>query len=148
MYLDIEIRDAKANGWSDTEVHAFLCQVIKCIYQDAWKVRAQASDQSLEQDEHGQFKHASLRCARYMWSTVQAHQVMREFLDLEFKNHPTISAIFTRYLATRTTSETKQLAAAEKKIEKLEKTVKEHRSILDSLTALRDRVVTLEKKVA
>ena len=83
-----------------------------------------------------------------MWATVQAHAVMKEFLDLEFKNHPTISAIFTRYLATRTTSESKQLAAAEKKIDRLEKTLKEQRTTIDSLLTLRDRVKELEKKVA
>jgi hypothetical protein len=60
-------------------------------------------------------------CLHVMWATLRAHQVMSEYLRLEFKDHPTIASEYVKFLATNSGFEI--VASLEAKIEDLKKEV-------------------------
>jgi hypothetical protein len=36
---------------------------------------------------------AATKCATIMWAIIQAHRVMKDFLDMRFRNHPSIAPV-------------------------------------------------------
>ena len=81
------------------------------------------------------------RVGLYLWASLQAHRVMKEYLNAEFKNHPEVSPSVTYFLFEHRapTAWVKTLQqdhqALRKKHEELQKEYKQLRSEIDSLNS-------------
>jgi hypothetical protein len=58
---------------------------------------------------------------RMLWAALRAHMIMEEYVQAEFKDHPTVASEYVKFLATNSGYET--VAALQAKIDSLEKDV-------------------------
>ncbi len=56
------------------------------MFEDLRHVRAGAANATTETD-------LSSKYTTIMWALVQSHRVMKEFLDMRFRNHPSIAPV-------------------------------------------------------
>lgn len=71
-------------------------------------------------------------CAKYLWATWKAHEVMTSYVRHQFYEHPAIAAVLARHLAD---NHVKPDAAQGTKVAALEKAVKNINGRLDSIMA-------------
>jgi hypothetical protein len=90
---------------------------IKNVFEVLRAPRAQAANATMDSDPKSQ-------CETYLWALIQAHQIMKEFLEARFRNHGAIAPVIvlhifkTRVTRTAMTSTIKRL---EGRISTLEK---------------------------
>jgi hypothetical protein len=101
---------------SEEEAWELVSACIKKIFEDLRRVRAVAANATSEVDP-------SSKCATFMWAIIQSHRVMKEFLDMRFRNHPSIAPVIILHVfKTRVTrvAYTNNLKRLEGRIAKLE----------------------------
>ncbi|KAI2494741.1 hypothetical protein MHU86_19778 [Fragilaria crotonensis] len=65
-------------------------------------------------------------CAHVLWSCFRTHDIMATYMDVNFENHPAISAEYVKFLATNSGFE---------KVERLETTVASFKSLVDKASS-------------
>jgi hypothetical protein len=98
---------------------------IKKVFEVMRVPRAQAANATMDSDPKSQ-------CATYLWALVQAHRIMREFLEARFQNHGAIAPVIVLHIfKTRVTRSalTSNIKRLEGRIASLEKG-KEHKKSL------------------
>jgi hypothetical protein len=68
------------------EAWELVSACVRKIFDELRRVRAAASNAMAEQNP-------VTRCAMYMWCLIQANRVQKEFLDVRFRNHPSIAPV-------------------------------------------------------
>lgn len=95
---------------------------IKKVFEVMRVPRAQAANATMDSDPKSQ-------CATYLWALVQAHRIMKEFLEARFRNHGAIAPVIVLHIfKTRVTRSalTSNIKRLEGRIASLEKG-KEHK---------------------
>jgi hypothetical protein len=80
------------SGSTEVETWTLLAHMIRTIFQDIHRVRAPAQF-SMDLNPCMEKK-----CGGYLWRTLQAHTVMREYVKFNFRNHPSLAPIITLHL--------------------------------------------------
>ena len=89
---------------------SLVTQVIRRFFIDLYKVRAQIYSSLSTSDAAGQ-------CAWILYGTLRTHDVMTEYSKARFKNHPSVSSEYIRFLSTNSGFES--LKTLEDKVEQL-----------------------------
>ncbi len=103
---------------TEEEAWELVSACIKKIFEELRRVRASAANATSEVN-------AANKCATYLWALIQSHRVMKKFLDMRFRNHPSIAPVIILHVfKTRVTrvSHTNQVKRLEGQIAKLEST--------------------------
>ena len=80
---------------------------------DLYKVRAQVYSSLLTTDSAGQ-------CAWILYGVLRTHDVMSDYVKARFKNHPSVSSEYIRFLSTNSGFES--LKTLEDQVESLKRT--------------------------
>jgi hypothetical protein len=75
-------------------------------------------------------------CAKYLWATWKAHEIMATYVRQQFYEHPSIAAVLARHLAD---NHVKPDVAQGSKIASLEKALKSINGRLDAIQAAMDK---------
>ncbi len=103
---------------SEDEAWELVSACVKKVFEELRRVRASAANAMSEVD-------ATTKCSTIMWAVIQAHRVMKHFLDMRFRNHPSITpVIILQIFKTRVTrvSHSTNLKRLKGRIAKLEST--------------------------
>ncbi len=101
---------------TDEEAWELVSACIKKIFEELRRVRASAANATSEVN-------ATNKCATYLWALIQSHRIMKDFLDMRFRNHPSIAPVIILHVfKTRVTrvSHTNHIKRLEGRIAKLE----------------------------
>jgi hypothetical protein len=71
---------------TEEEAWDLVSACIKRVFEDLRRVRAAAANATSEIDP-------SSKCATILWALIQSHKVMKDFLDMHFRNHPSIAPV-------------------------------------------------------
>lgn len=96
-YLNRELKEVSNYGIPEDKTYTLVSNQLNTIFESLWSKRMLMQEFSTEQDE-------MLYLARTVWVTMEAHMVMEEYADLDFKSHNLISSVFIRFLAEETGS--------------------------------------------
>lgn len=103
---------------SEDEAWELVSACVKKVFEELRWVRASAANATSEAD-------STSKCSTIMWALIQAHRVMKDFLDMRFRNHPSIAPVIILHVfktkVTRVSYSTK-LKRLEGRIAKLEAT--------------------------
>ena len=113
----------KHRGYSKSEAWRLTCICVRRVFESMYAVRVTARDMPETSDKH--FVAASM-----LWSTIAAHEVMEDYMKLQFLDHPTISAVISRHLASHHVKSDDQAGA---KLKKCEELIKNLQSKIDKL---------------
>ena len=72
---------------------SLVTQVVRRFFMDLYKVRAQVYSSLSTADNTGQ-------CAWILYGVLRSHDVMSEYTKARFKNHPSVSSEYIRFLST------------------------------------------------
>lgn len=103
---------------TDDEAWELVSACIKKIFEELRRVRASAANATSEVN-------ATSKCATYLWALIQSHRIMKDFLDMRFRNHPSIAPVIILHVfKTRVTrvSHNNHVKRLEGRIAKLEST--------------------------
>ncbi len=103
---------------TEDEAWELVSACVKKVFEELRRVRASAANATSEVD-------AGTKCSTIMWAVIQAHRVMKDFLDMRFRNHPSIALVIILHVfKTRVTrvSHSTNLKRLEGRIAKLEST--------------------------
>ena len=92
---------------------SLVTQVVRRFFMDLYKVRAQVYSSLSTTDSAGQ-------CAWILYGVLRTHDVMAEYVKARFKNHPSVSSEYIRFLSTNSGFES--LKTLEDQVESLKKT--------------------------
>ena len=93
---------------------SLVTQVVRRFFIDLYKVRAQIYSSLSTSDSAGQ-------CAWILYGTLRTHDVMAEYSKARFKNHPSVSSEYIRFLSTNSGFES--LKTLEEKVEQMKSTM-------------------------
>jgi hypothetical protein len=71
---------------SEDEAWELVSACVKKVFEELRRVRASAANATSEAD-------STSKCSTIMWALIQAHRVMKDFLDMHFRNHPSIAPV-------------------------------------------------------
>jgi hypothetical protein len=105
MYSKSQVFVAEMANWMDvfsqellttleaTEEEAWelVSACIKHVFEDLRRVRASAANATSELDP-------SSKSATILWALIQSHKVMKDFLDMRFRNHPFIAPVIVLHV--------------------------------------------------
>ncbi len=103
---------------TEEEAWELVAACIKKVFEELRRARATAANAMSEVN-------ASSKCATFMWALVQSHRIMKDFLDLRFRNHPSIAPVIILHIfKTRVTrvSYSTTIKRLEGRVAKLETT--------------------------
>ena len=92
---------------------SLVTQVVRRFFMDLYKVRAQVYSSLSTTDSAGQ-------CAWILYGVLRTHDVMTEYVKARFKNHPSVSSEYIRFLSTNSGFES--LKTLEDQVDSLKKT--------------------------
>ena len=95
------------------------------FFQELHKVRLEGAIAKRERDKF-------VKCARYLWASLQAHRIQQEFTRVEFRGHPIIAPIVNLHLFKHRVPVT-LYRKSEARIKSLEDTVEKLRKDHDKL---------------
>jgi hypothetical protein len=72
----------------EDEIWELVSACIRKLFEDLCRMRSQATNASSDPNKIS-------HCATYMWSLIESHQIMREYKDSCFQNHPSIAPVIT-----------------------------------------------------
>ena len=84
-------RFTNMSGCTTSEGWILVSACVYVMFEELYKVRMHAASAKSESDVH-------VRCATYLWCTLQAHRVMRDFNMASFRGHPSIGPIINLHL--------------------------------------------------
>jgi len=76
---------------SEDEAWDLVSACIKKVFEELRRVRASAANATTETNP-------TARCATYLWALIQSHRVMKEFIDMRFRNHSSIAPVITLHI--------------------------------------------------
>jgi hypothetical protein len=85
FYAEFNVTSAEKDAWKLTSL------IAKTVFEAVHRARAIGSDLS-------DIVSPSKRAAKVMWATLQAHRVMRTFIDADFRNDPRIAPVIVLHL--------------------------------------------------
>ena len=92
---------------------SLVTQVVRRFFMDLYKVRAQVYSSLSTTDSAGQ-------CAWILYGVLRTHDVMSDYVKARFKNHPSVSSEYIRFLSTNSGFES--LKTLEDQVESLKRT--------------------------
>jgi hypothetical protein len=125
----------KHKGYSKKSAWELTCLSVRRIFEDIHVVRVVGRDSR-------DLKNPALTATQIIWATLRSHLVMDEYSRRNFVEHPSISAVIARHLASHHIRPDDTLEA---KFRKLEETVSKVSARLDSVQS---RLVILESRVS
>jgi len=120
----------KHRGYSKLDAWRITCICVRRVFESLYAVRVTARDLPETTDKH--FVAASI-----IWSTMSAHEVMEDYMKLQFLEHPTISAVISRHLAAHHVKSDDQTGT---KLKKCEEQLRNMQSKIDKLEASVNRL--------
>ncbi len=118
-WMDVFYQELLATSKAtEEEAWELVSACIKRVFEDLRRVRAGAANATTETGP-------SSKCSTIMWALVQSHRVMKEFLDMRFRNHPSIAPVIILHVfKTRVTrvAFSNQVKRIEGRVAKLEST--------------------------
>ena len=93
---------------------SLVTQVVRRFFMDLYKVRAQVYSSISTSDQSGQ-------CAWVLYGVLRTHDVMAEYSTARFKNHPSVSSEYIRFLSTNSGFES--LKTLEDKVDSMKQTM-------------------------
>ena len=124
----------KHKGYTKQSAWELTCLSVRRIFEDIHVVRVVGRDSR-------DLKNPSATATQILWATLRSHLVMDEYSRRNFVEHPSISAVIARHLASHHTRPDDTL---ESKFRKLEEKVAKYTAKVDSIES---RLVVLESKV-
>jgi len=118
-------------GYKSTEAWQLTCLSVRRIFEDIHIVRVIGRDCR-------DIKNPQLTATQVVWATIRSHTVMDEYSRRNFFEHPSISAVIARHLASH---HTRPDFAIEDRVRRLENTVSRWQSTIDSIVS---RLANLE----
>jgi hypothetical protein len=85
FYAEFLVTSTSKDAWRLTSL------IVKTVFEAVHQVRSAGSDLS-------DIVSPSKRAAKVMWATMQAHRVMRTFIDADFRNDPKIAPVIVLHL--------------------------------------------------
>ena len=79
------------SGCTTTEGWILVSACVYVMFEELYKVRMHAASAKSETD-------GPIRCASYLWCTLQAHRIMKDFVGANFRGHPSIGPIINLHL--------------------------------------------------
>lgn len=76
----------------------------------------------------------------YIWATLKTHQVMEEYLQKNFEDHPAFSSVITNFVTNNNI--TTNVSEVSAKADKVERDLKAHKKLLDAAVS---RIDVVEK---
>ena len=113
----------KHRGYSKLDAWRITGICVRRVFESLYAVRITARDMPETSDKH--FVAASI-----IWSTLAAHEVMEDYMKLQFLEHPTISAVISRHLAAHHVKADDQTGT---KLKKYEEQLRNMQSKIDKL---------------
>jgi hypothetical protein len=90
-YISNVYDELKHGGYDSKGAWILTCKLVRRIFDQIYNVRASAKD--------AKFRGAdSTTSAMVLFATLKAHDVMREFVDANFENHPSIASEYVKFL--------------------------------------------------
>ena len=120
-------------GYSKTESWELTCLSVRRVYEDIHIVRVVGRDSR-------DLKNPTLTATQILWATLRSHLVMDEYSRRNFFEHPSISAVIARHLASH---HVRPDDALESKLRKLDDRVT---AIAKKLDSVESRLAVLESK--
>lgn len=120
-------------GYTKKEAWEFTCLSVRRIFEDIHVVRVVGRDCR-------DITNPQLTATMILWATIKTHSVMEEYSRRNFFEHPSISAVIARHLASQ---HSKVDSTNDDRIKKLEANVTELTTKLDQLES---RIARLEAK--
>jgi hypothetical protein len=115
-------------GYSKTESWELTCLSVRHVYEDIHIVRVVGRDSK-------DLKNPTLTATQILWATLRSHLVMDEYSRRNFFEHPSISAVIARHLASH---HVRPDDALESKLRKLD----------DRVTAIAKKLDSVESRLA
>ena len=84
-------RFTNMSGCTSTEGWILVSACVYVMFEELYKVRMHANTAKSE-SEH------QVKCATYLWCTLQAHRVMTDFVSSNFRGHASIGLIINLHL--------------------------------------------------
>ena len=94
-HIDDELLTLSKYGIPEEKVYTLVSDELQIIFRQIFVQRMKMQVFSSARDP-------TVYYARCIWTTMQAHMVMKKFSDLGFGSHVLISSLFTRFLAEQT----------------------------------------------
>jgi hypothetical protein len=85
FFAEFSVTSTSKDAWRLTSL------ITKTVFEVVHQVRSVGSDLS-------DIKSPSKRAAKVMWATLQAHRIMRTFIDADFRNDPKIAPVIVLHL--------------------------------------------------
>lgn len=85
FYGEFHVTSSEKDAWKLTSL------IAKTVFEAVHHARATGSDLS-------DIANPSKRAAKVLWATLQAHRVMRAFIDSDFRNDPRIAPVIVMHL--------------------------------------------------
>ena len=90
-YMDYVTDDLVINGYSIRVAWALATRLSRRIYEDLSVPR---------QGVKGSLGHPLVMRASVLWGILKTHAVMKEYIDMDFKNHPSMASEYVRFVVT------------------------------------------------
>lgn len=123
----------KNKGYSKTEAWYLTCLSVRRIFEDLHVIRVVGRDSR-------DLKNPALTTTQILWATFCSHIVMEEYSRRNFFEHPSISAVIARHLASH---HTRPDSTLESKFKKLEK---KFNKLSNKVNSLESRLARVESK--
>lgn len=96
-HINNELKRVQQYGIPEARAFTLVSDEVNIIFKAIWSKRQLMQEFSAGMD-------LTVYLARAVWTTMEAHMVMKEFSDAGFGVHTQISSLFTRFLAEETGS--------------------------------------------
>lgn len=97
QHINNELKRVQQYGIPEARAYTLVSDEVNIIFKAIWNKRQLMQEFSKGMD-------LTVYLARAVWTTMEAHMVMKEFSDAGFGVHTQISSLFTRFLAEETGS--------------------------------------------
>ena len=122
----------KYRGYTKKDAWRITCVSVRRIFEDIHAVRVSARDIRDITD-------ATYTTAQYIWATLKAHEVMEEYMRRQFYEHPSVSAVLARHLASNHLKPDDKIDARVKRLED------DFKKLATKVDKIESRLVLLEK---
>ena len=97
-YITLTLAELKCSGFSADEVWYLMSKLVFWMFAiDFHKVRSIIGE-GLDVDKTNETHSRKMLARRALWGILQTHAKMREYLRVGFKNHPSVSSEYVRFL--------------------------------------------------
>ena len=124
-WMDETYLDLTANGFSKTSAWSLVTQLGSRYFQELFKVRAGISDTF-------NIENTTKLAANVWYGVARTHDVMNEFVTMDFKNHPAMSSEYVKFLATNSGMEL--IEAIDGKLKTMKEEVRDLKQAAQSAT--------------